>query len=74
MTAIVGIVQTVAQRREGLHHLLKLHPFPTQLLGPIGGVPDNGIFQLSDNFGQTLAFGVMVKDTPSELRRALAYL
>ncbi len=37
--------------------------FLTQLLGPVGRIPDRGVFQLAAYFREAFALGVVVKET-----------
>jgi hypothetical protein len=46
------------------HHLFQTGPLTTQGLGLFGMVPDLGILQLSEYFGQALLLGLVVKGTP----------
>jgi hypothetical protein len=44
--------------------------FTAQFLGIRRVVPDSRIFELAVNFGQTIMFVIVVKDTPEWLRSA----
>ena len=65
----VGIRQTIVQGANGVHHLLELGPFPAQFLGALRFIPYIRVFQLPLDLYQSLALGVVVKDTPSGRRR-----
>jgi hypothetical protein len=54
--------------------VLQTGTFPAQFLGTFRIVPDSGIFEFAAYFVETLTFGVIVKDTPSERHSALACL
>jgi hypothetical protein len=54
--------------------MLESSTFPAQFLGTFRMIPDGGVFQLAAYFVEAFAFGVIVKDTPSGRRYALACL
>jgi hypothetical protein len=54
--------------------MLQTGPFPSQFLGSLRLVPDGGIFEFAAYFVEAFALSIVVKDTPSERRRALACL
>ena len=49
---------------------LKIRPLLAQPLGPLGIVPDCGLFQLTLNLSQSFTTLIVVKDTPSALQCA----
>jgi hypothetical protein len=55
----------------GAHHFFKLFLFLAQFLGPLGVVPDAGVFERGVDFVQAQGFAVVVKDTPLERQYAL---
>ena len=59
-----GIVQAgtqVVQRTDDVRQGCAL---AAQILGPLGLVPDAGVFQLALYLGQSITFVIVVKDTP----------
>jgi len=47
---------------------------PAEFLGPFRLVPNSRVFQLAVNLYQPVLFDIVVKDTPSGYRYALAVL
>jgi hypothetical protein len=58
---------------DGADGLFECGALAAQLLGVFGAVPDRGIFQFAGDFRQAFTLDVVVKDTPSGHRGALAY-
>ena len=59
-----GLVQADAQAVEGADHCLELGAFAAQFLRALRLVPDGGVFELAQDFGQALGAALVVKDTP----------
>jgi len=53
--------------------MLESRPFAAQFLGAFRIIPDGGVFEFARYFVETFSFGIVVKDTPSGQRCALAY-
>jgi hypothetical protein len=64
-----GIIETGRQFIEGLNHFFQRDALLTERLRAVGVIPDIGLFELALNFGQPFRFAVIVKGTPSTLRR-----
>jgi hypothetical protein len=52
------------QRGQGVDHAFEQVAFLAQGLGFVRIVPDFGVFQFAEDFGQALGLGLEVKDTP----------
>jgi hypothetical protein len=50
--------------------LFQFGAFPTELLSPVGVVPDTGLFELAGYFLEALMLVVVIKDTSSKTRCA----
>ena len=61
---LVGAGQAVAERANAVHDLVERGAFLAELLRPFGVVPDVRVFEFAGYFLETLAFCVVVKDTP----------
>jgi hypothetical protein len=60
----VGAAEAVCQAADAGDDLVKLCAFLAELLGPLGVVPDIGVFQFAADFFETFALRLVVKDTP----------
>jgi hypothetical protein len=60
----IGTGQTVAKRANAVDDPVERGAFLAQLLGPFRVVPDVRVLELAGYFLETLALGVVVKDTP----------
>jgi hypothetical protein len=59
-----GPGQAVAERANAVDDLVERGALLAELLGPLRVVPDVRVLQLAGYFLETLALGVVVKDTP----------
>jgi len=60
-----GFGQARRQRIEDLDDFLEFGSLPAQRLGALGLAPHVGLFELTADFGESLGFAVVVKDTSS---------
>ena len=56
---------------ENVDDLFQGRSLTPQCLGPFGLIPDVGLFEFADDFGQAITLLSVVKGTPSGLRNAL---
>jgi hypothetical protein len=59
-----GAAQAIAERTNPVDDLVERGALLAELLGPLRVVPDVRVLQLAGYFLETLALGVVVKDTP----------
>jgi hypothetical protein len=69
----LGITERGFQLVEHIDDLFQAYPFASQFLGLFRVIPDIGVFQLADDFGQAFILGIIVKDTPSGFLSDPAY-
>ncbi len=60
----MGIPQALGQLVEGGDEFVQTRPFAAQFLGAFRVVPDLGTLEFAVYFLETLALGVVLKDTP----------
>jgi hypothetical protein len=70
---VAGIAKGAIQRVNGLDDFLKRRALTTQLLSILGLVPDGWVFEFAFDLDQAFTSDIVVKDTPSGHRHALAY-
>ncbi len=64
---LFGTAEVVGELAKHAYHALDCLLFLAEVLGPLGVVPDVGVFQQTVDFVQPSYFDIVVKDTPVDL-------